>query len=175
MRKEDCYYEDNFYDVEESESCENSFADKKPFLLIFLIFIVAGVFFGLVGILIGKADANTKELCTDEVLATVTGLRMSENDDRTVIYTPVFEYEYDGYTYESITHTYSNTFEDKFRMGSTLTIFVNPDKPTQIYCDEIGATTNVLGIFFECFGFGVAILFLILEIKTLIFPLNNKY
>ncbi len=170
MRKEDCYYEDNFYDTDKETR-----DGKKSIILVLSIFIIFGLFFGFVGIFISNSDEGTKETCTDEVIATVIDLKVSRNDDRTITYTPIFEYEYDGYTYRESTKTYSSTFDKTFEKGTTWTIFVNPEKPSLIYCDEIGETSKVISIIFECFGFGMALIFLILSIRVMFAESLNSF
>lgn len=161
---------DNFYYIDR-ETCDG----KKSIILVLSIFIIFGLSFGFVGMFISNSEDGTKETCTDEVIATVIDLKISRKDDRTITYTPIFEYEYDGYTYRESTKTYSNTFDDIFEKGTTWTIFVNPEKPSLIYCDEIGETSKVISIIFECFGFGMALIFLFLSIRIMFAKSLNSF
>ncbi len=109
-----------------------------------IIMVVIGILLGVLSSYMAKQGAAMKERCTYAVNATVTGFEHSDNSDSSSPVTPVFEYEYGGETYTSKSGTYSSSFKDKFKVGQTYSIFIDPDDPLEIYSGYIAASDGML-------------------------------
>ena len=138
-----------------------------------LIFAVVGIGMFFLSSFMAKQDANARARCTDEVQATVTGFERSEDDVRdgnksSNAVTPVFEYEYNGQTYQSITGSYSSTYKDKFAVGQKYTVFVDPSDPQEIYSEDIGASDATVFKFLKWGGLVVAVLGVVLFVFSIV-------
>lgn len=109
-----------------------------------------------------KQNANARVRCTDEVQATVTGFERSENrntdgNKSSNAVTPVFEYEYKGQSYTSMVGSYSSTYKDKFAVGQSYTVYVDPYDPQEIYSEDIGSSDATMFKILKWGGLGVAV------------------
>ena len=96
-----------------------------------IIFSFVGIAMVFISSFMTKQDANARARCTEAVQAEVVSFERSENtgmdsNKPSNAVTPVFEYEYNGQTYQSITGSYSSTYKDKFAVGQKYTVFVDP-------------------------------------------------
>ena len=120
-----------------------------------------------------KQDANARARCTEAVQAEVVSFERSENtgtdsNKPSNAVTPVFEYEYNGQTYQSITGSYSSTYKDKFAVGQNYTVFVDPNDPQEIYSEDIGASDATVFKFLKWGGLVVAVLGVVLFIFSIV-------
>lgn len=125
-----------------------------------VLMIIAGVVFFLIGFMIlGASGSMTK--CTERVTATVKkNLEIKKVADgvargsNTTKYAPVFEYEFGGRKYSSISKLASRPAE--FAEGEIVAIRVNPKDPEEIYYTPRGGAL-VMSILFEIAGGAVAV------------------
>ena len=134
----------------------NSHPMPKPMILIIsILFLAVGVF------LIARTIHNNRVL-TSETTAIVTGVReeidtsRSTHSDKAVIeintkepkttkyYYPTIEYTVNGQTYNNELSTGSSD-PDQFKVGASLSIRYNPDKPTEIDQGSASNKTGILG------------------------------
>ena len=118
---------------------------QGPFSKLFgsIILVVVGIALSFLSGFMADRDANVKERCTAQVQASVTGFKHSESTDsseESTAVTPVFEYEYYGQTYTSHAGSYSSNYKDKFSVGQTYTIFIDPNDPVEVYSADIAAS-----------------------------------
>ena len=115
--------------------------------------VLFGLIFFIVGAVIGAVENNKKKRCTEEVSAVVIENRTvrstSNNHGRSVTYSPVFRYTYNGNEYE--TQTGYSSSPAVFSVGEKTTLFVDPDSPSAIYCPRL-KVGKILSIVFGTIG-----------------------
>lgn len=123
-----------------------------------VVMVIMGIVFFVVSGFLSKQDANIRERCSYQLQAEVVGFERSDSKDSTAS-TPLFEYSYNDETYSSKTGSYSSTYKDKFRIGNSYSIYVNPQDPMEIYSEDIAKTDGTFmtilrwgGIAFAVFG-----------------------
>ena len=138
-----------------------------------VLMIIAGVLFFLIGTLIlGSSGSRIK--CTERVTATVKkNLEVKKVADgvargsNTTKYMPVFEYEFGGKKYSTISKLASRPPE--FAEGEVVTIRVNPKDPEEIYYTPRGGAF-VMSVLFEIAGGALAVggivVFVVMKTKT---------
>lgn len=116
-------------------------------IAIAFILLFAAIFLS-VGIIVSVSDKKTKNICTEEVTATVIEnkkISSRNSGHRYYTYRPVFRYEYKGREYISET-SYSSS-PPKFHEGDTAQIFVNPSSPQKIYVPQMNAAKIIIAVF----------------------------
>lgn len=115
--------------------------------------VLFGLIFFIVGAVISAVENNKKKRCTEEVSAVVIENRTvrstSNNHGRSVTYSPVFHYTYNGNEYE--TQTGYSSSPAVFSVGEKTTLFVDPDSPSTIYCPRL-KVGKILSIVFGIIG-----------------------
>lgn len=150
--------------------------DSRIFLLTFVIF---GMIFLIVGIIVGTSNAKTKKICTEKVQAEVVNIlshTSSSGSGRkkhtSTVYCPVFEFEFNNQTYTAHTNNYSSPC--KYDKGETYEIYFNPDKPSQIYLPN-DKTATILSVVFSIIGGVFVLICLIIAIKITIDKKKKKF
>lgn len=137
-----------------------------------IIMVILGIVFIFVSSFMAKQNASLKERCTAQVQATVTGFDRSESSEKSSssssAVTPVFEYDYNGQTYSSKAGTYSSSFKDTFNIGSSYTIYVDPDDPMELYSEDISKSDGTFLNIFRWGGVGLIILGILVFVISLI-------
>ena len=138
-----------------------------------IIFSFVGIAMVFISSFMTKQDANARARCTEAVQAEVVSLERSENtgtdsNKPSNAVTPVFEYEYNGQTYQSITGSYSSTYKDKFAVGQNYTVFVDPNDPQEIYSEDIGASDATVFKYLKWGGVVVAVLGVVLFVFSIV-------
>lgn len=136
---------------------------RRGGLVAVIVLLFIGIVFTILGNVFLKINDSNKDKCTEKVTATVVDmLESTSSDSRT--YTPVFAYTYKNETYTSHTNTYASNYDDKFYVGSEWEIYINPNYPSEIYCEEIAKTFGTIATIFRYIGIG----FIILSVVSLI-------
>lgn len=139
----------------------------KAFTICAVVFMFVGIL--LLGIMIAVVTSlNRKyERCTASADGTVIDniLETHTDDDGTSrSYYPVFRYEYNGRTYEQ--KSSNGRYPAKYQIGDTVTVHLNPNKPTEFYVDKVDGIIklvfSILSGVFILFG----VLFMTVTIKT---------
>ena len=143
---------DVFFGAEKGALIRDWFAEKGMPLGISGLFILVGLSLSL-GSLIG--NTLKKKRCTVETQAICIELKMHfsrSNGHTTRTYMPVFAYYYDGQEYHTSTGTYSNVAVPT--VDNEYTIYINPDKPDEMYLASDGnrAFVVIFGLIFAAFG-----------------------
>ena len=127
-----------------------------------VIMVILGIVFIFLSSFMAKQNASLKERCTAQVQATVTGFDRSDSsqksNDSSSSVTPVFEYDYNGQTYSSKASTYSSSFKDTFKVGSSYTIYVDPNDPMELYSEDISKSDGTVFSILRWGGVGLIIL-----------------
>ena len=128
----------------DSERMKNDLTAAKRFmfrffLLINMVFIVAGLAFAAVGAIGIFSRVRDKMVCTEETEGVVLGFdsMRSDSDDpsSSLVYAPIFTYTYDGMEYTYRGSSYSDG-KGKLSRGEEVTVYVDPDDPTRVYIPE---------------------------------------
>ena len=84
-------------------------------------------------------------MCTRKIDASIKEFNKSKTK-KGWIYSPIYEYQFNGDTYTA--YSRSKKYENENRLGEIERIYVNPQKPNQIYeNDEVGNNTVLIIIF----------------------------
>ena len=104
-----------------------------------LILVLSGI--GLVTLLVSvwlfyrkkRKTTEKKRACTAECRAASLGVKMAMLG---LYYYPVYRYTYRGETYEQIGNVPAMEEQARKKVGTELTHFIDPAKPTSFYCLE---------------------------------------
>lgn len=118
-----------------------------------LMLMLVGIIFAIIGGAIFHHNNSIGKICTDEVTATISEIHVSHvhNKKKTTV---TVTYTYNNENYEKKLNFYDFTMSE----GKQLTLFVNPEDPTQIFAGKreyilpivfivLGSFTFILGIF----------------------------
>ncbi len=105
---------------------------------LYLALGVFGLILLIVGILMIVFRSKKKGRCTVKSTAKVCDVKVKqEDDDKPVVYCPVYEYEYEGKEYKADD---SKEYKKMPKKGKKITIYVNPEKPKEYFVKSFGKT-----------------------------------
>ena len=119
------------YDEYSDYPKKDSFTKQKIPMFVYLLLIMIGVFFGIVGIFIGALPDMMYKGCTEEVQAVVSQNIPKESEDGDTMFSPEFSYEYGGKEYRTVSSM--SSYPPLFDEGEEVTLKVNPDNPAMIH------------------------------------------
>ena len=105
------------------------------------LFMMIGILLLIFGVYIIADNYINRNDCTVKVTGIIIGYDKSEASNRDMergvgpSYTPIFEYEYNETLYRSQMSVYGGYKDD---IGSKKEIFINPEKPKEIYYPYLG-------------------------------------
>lgn len=118
------------------------------------IFLLVGIIFASLGMVLVNHDKKQKEQCTQSVQAEIVNFKYNEDG----LASPVYEYEYGGITRSFSNNSYSS--HPAHGVGERVELLINPDAPQQAYVPDDN-TIGSIGKGFAFMGFlmiGVAVL-----------------
>ena len=130
-----------------------------------VIFLVAIIIFGGVGIAFVASTKHKEKVCTDEALAVIYEVEKNvdtENDSTS--YKLLFRYEYKGKEYEGESNLSSSSYKS-FKANDKIDIKVNPENPSEYIYDIKG--NYIFGYIFVGVG-ALMIVFFIISIVVLL-------
>lgn len=145
---------------------------NKSTKIVLFFFMGLSLLIGITGIISFKSNSTKMDVCTESVTATVISLKQNGDGSKhhnKPTYAPVFEYDYGGNYYtQEYGISYSRNHKDKFRVGQTYTIYVNPKKPTQFIVEGHENDIDTFAIIGPIMGF------LMFGIFLFVFVIVNK-
>ncbi|MBQ8247776.1 MAG: DUF3592 domain-containing protein [Lachnospiraceae bacterium] len=118
--------------------------------------------FGLIlliaGVLVLVFRNKKKDRCTVQSIAKICDVKVKqEDDDKPVVYCPIYEYEYEGKEYKVED---SKEYKKMPKKGKKITIFINPEKPKEYFLKSFGKTLT--SIVFIILGAILAVMAIVL-------------
>ncbi len=127
--------------------------DKGFFIAFCGLFLLIGVVFILVGLMIFRVYKHKKEVCTSLTDAIVVDMHINISTDsdgtHSKTYAPVLEYNVSGYSYRNFEGTHSGTFE--YEIGQHIELLYNPDNPDEFIIDNDNSS-KTMAVIFICVG-----------------------
>lgn len=113
--------------------------------------------FVVIGLLVLIGMIITKIKCREEVEAVVDELIPNSDGDTGPSFYPVFTYRYEGVDYRRKSNLASSS--RKFKVGESVKLFVDPDKPERFYCPRETATKVITILLFTASSALIMVLF----------------
>lgn len=101
-------------------------------------FILMGIIFEMIGVILLITETRDKKICTQCVLATIIDIQCSDsisvNDTKVISWYPVYEYR----TQEKIFRKKAKIGSAKknFYIGQKVEMYINPENPNIFYCPQ---------------------------------------
>lgn len=132
-------------------------------------FLILGIVFLIVSLVVNISFQKKKEKCTQGVEATIVDMNKMErtetgNDAPYISYFPVYEYEYEGKIYRKGSNVGNN--KNSFEIGKKVQIYIDPENPEVIYEDS-----SIPKLIVRIFG-GIGIVFILIVVCLKFFLLR---
>lgn len=101
----------------------------------FIMILILGILLLILAFILDRWDKNAQKRCSVRITAVVCGYMEStttnDNDTTSTVYTPVYEFNYNGQIYKTYRNVYSQS--QRYPYGHRVDIFINPDNPDDNY------------------------------------------
>jgi len=141
---------------------------KRGGLAVFIVFLIIGITFTILGAFGKNQYKELKEQCTKKVDAEVVDLQEYRDSDGDRQWKVIIGYEYKGRYYEEDSGFSSSNAKRKYPIGTELNIKVDPKNPEVFYCIELDKTAETLMNTFHIVGIAFIVLAGLMLVKAII-------
>ena len=141
---------------------------KRGGLAVFIVFLIIGITFTILGAFGKNQYKELKEQCTKKVDAEVVDLQEYRDSDGDRQWKVIIGYEYKGRYYEEDSGFSSSNAKRKYPIGTELNIKVDPKNPEVFYCIELDKTVEIIVNTLHIVGIVFIVLACLMLVKAIV-------